>query len=48
MAGGVASALVALTGGFDLQAAGVAVSAHDPLRPLLFAALALTVYLLGT
>jgi hypothetical protein len=42
---GAVSALLALSGGFEVGWLGL--NAHDPLRPLLLASLALTTYLLS-
>jgi hypothetical protein len=46
IAAALASAIVGLSNGFDLEVAGLRVTAHDPLRPLLLASLALTVFML--
>jgi hypothetical protein len=47
VAGAAWAVLLLLTGGFETTVAGVAISAHDPLRPLLAAALSLTVFILA-
>jgi hypothetical protein len=46
-AGAVWTILLGVTGGFDATVLGVEISAHDPFRPLLFASVALTIYILA-
>ena len=46
IAAALASAIVGLSNGFDLEVVGLRATAHDPLRPLLLASLALTVFML--
>jgi hypothetical protein len=46
IASALASAIVGLSSGFDVDAMGLRVTAHDPLRPLILASLALTVFIL--
>jgi hypothetical protein len=46
IAGLIWAALLLVTGGFDILIAGLRITAHEPRRPLLFSAVALTVFIL--
>jgi hypothetical protein len=47
IAGLIWAALLLVTGGFDGRIASLQITAHEPLRPLLFAAIALSVFILA-
>ena len=47
LAGLIWAALLWFTGGFQTRVAGLSITAHEPLRPLLFAAIALSFFILA-